>query len=160
MKPVRKQRLMLLIFIALGVAVAVGLVLMALQQNINLYYSPAQMQAGEAPVNHRIRAGGLVVNGSLKRDSKNLEIQFKVTDGQGTVTVLYDGILPDLFRESQGIVATGQLNENGDFIAEEILAKHDENYTPPEVQEAIDRAHPDGLGLKKGRNKAAEEALQ
>ena len=149
MKSIRKQRLILLLFIALGVAVATGLVLMALQENINLYYSPAQMQGGEAPVNHRVRAGGLVVLGSLKRNSQSLQVQFKVTDGKGTVTVFYNGILPDLFREGQGIVATGKLNENGDFIASEILAKHDENYTPPEVQDAIDKAHPNGLGLKK-----------
>ena len=142
MKAVRKQRLMLLLFIACGVAAAMGLVLTALQENINLYFSPTQMEAGEAPVGARLRGGGLVVPGSVVRDGESLKVKFDITDGGGVITVHYDGILPDLFREGQGIVAMGELNDAGEFKATEVLAKHDENYMPPEVQDAIDKAHP------------------
>ncbi|WP_281648250.1 cytochrome c maturation protein CcmE [Parendozoicomonas sp. Alg238-R29] len=144
MKAVRKQRLMLLLFIACGVAIASGLALTALQENINLYFSPAQMQAGEAPAGSRIRGGGLVVPGSVKRADDSLKVSFQITDGGGIVTVHFDGILPDLFREGQGIVATGKLDEKGEFHADEVLAKHDENYMPPEVQDAIDKVHKPG----------------
>ncbi|MTI13788.1 cytochrome c maturation protein CcmE [Sansalvadorimonas verongulae] len=141
MKAVRKQRLMLLGFIACGVAIASGLILTALQENINLYFSPAQMQASEAPLETRMRGGGVVVPGSVKRDESSLKVNFQITDGEGVVTVHYDGILPDLFREGQGIVAMGELDKTGEFHATEVLAKHDETYMPPEVQDAIDKAH-------------------
>ncbi|CAM3696272.1 cytochrome c maturation protein CcmE [Parendozoicomonas haliclonae] len=144
MKAVRKQRLMLLVFVLCGVGIAIGLALTALQENINLYYSPAQMQSGEAPVGKRIRGGGLVVAGTVKRDPNSLLVHFDITDGEGMATVQYDGILPDLFREGQGVVALGELNKNGVFVASEVLAKHDENYMPPEVQDALDKAHPGG----------------
>ncbi|MCL6271655.1 cytochrome c maturation protein CcmE [Sansalvadorimonas sp. 2012CJ34-2] len=146
MKAVRKQRLMLLVFIALGVASAVGLAMVALQENINLYFSPAQMQAGEAPVEKTIRGGGLVVPGSVERASDSLKVKFQITDGAGTITVHYEGILPDLFQEGQGVVGTGKLDKNNEFHASEILAKHDSNYMPPEVQDAIDKAHPTNNG--------------
>jgi cytochrome c-type biogenesis protein CcmE len=140
MTPKRKQRLMMVTFILVGVSVAVGLTLFALNQNINLFYSPTQIVAGEAPHNTRIRAGGMVVDGSIKRDPESLFVQFDITDYDKTVTVEYVGILPDLFREGQGIVAQGTINEHGVFTATEVLAKHDENYMPPEVAEALAEA--------------------
>ena len=141
MKAIRKQRLMLLVFVLCGVGLAIALAMTALQENINLYYSPAQMESGEAPVDKRIRGGGVVVPGSVVRDGSNLQVTFAITDGEGMAEVRYEGILPDLFTEGQGIVALGRLDQDGIFHAEEVLAKHDENYMPPEVQNAIDTAH-------------------
>ncbi|GAA4652307.1 cytochrome c maturation protein CcmE [Kistimonas scapharcae] len=141
MKAIRKQRLFLLLFILVGAGIAVGLVLMALQKNINLYYSPAQIIGKEAPIDVQIRGGGLVVAGSVVRDPESLDVAFDITDGAGTVTVKYTGILPDLFAEGQGIVGTGKLGSDGVFYADEVLAKHDSTYMPPEVQDAIDKAH-------------------
>ncbi|QEQ95826.1 cytochrome c maturation protein CcmE [Neptunomonas concharum] len=140
MNPKRKQRLLLVIFLVAGVSVAVGLALYALNQNINLFYSPTQIAEGEAPKNTRIRAGGMVVEGSVIRDQQSLHVAFDMTDYAKTVTVEYTGILPDLFREGQGIVAQGELDSNGVFQAVEVLAKHDENYMPPEVAEALEAA--------------------
>lgn len=136
----RKQRLYLVILLVVGVSIAVGLAMYALSQNINLFYSPTQIAAGEAPKNTRIRAGGMVVDGSVIRDQKSLKVLFDMTDYAETVTVEYTGILPDLFREGQGIVAQGALDENGVLQAVEVLAKHDENYMPPEVAEALEAA--------------------
>ncbi len=144
MNAARRQRLLIVLFILVGVGLAVTLALFALRENINLYYSPTQVLAGEAPAHARIRGGGLVVPGSLVRDADSLKVRFAITDGAATMTVTYEGILPDLFREGQGIVATGRLNTEGVLEAEEVLAKHDENYMPPEVQEAIDKAHGGG----------------
>jgi len=140
MTPKRKQRLMVVTFILVGVSVAVGLTLFALNQNINLFYSPSQIMAGEAPPDTRIRVGGMVVDGSVQRDPDSLFVRFDVTDYEETVSIEYSGILPDLFREGQGIVAQGTLNEQGVFTATEVLAKHDENYMPPEVAEALAKA--------------------
>lgn len=141
MKPIRRQRLFLLIFILLGVAAAVALALVALQENINLFYSPAQIVAGEAPADHPIRAGGMVVKDSIKRDPNSLKVEFEVTDYSATIPVSYEGILPDLFGEGQGIVALGRWEASGRFVATEVLAKHDENYMPPEVAAAL-KANP------------------
>lgn len=140
MTPKRKQRLLIVMFIVVGVSVAVGLTLFALNQNINLFYSPTQIAAGEAPQDTRIRAGGMVVDGSVKRDPDSLFVQFDITDYDKTVTVEYTGILPDLFREGQGIVAQGSINEKGVLNAVEVLAKHDENYMPPEVSQALEKS--------------------
>lgn len=140
MNPKRKKRMAFVIAIVVGVSVAVGLSLYALNQNINLFFSPTQIAAGDAPVGQRIRAGGMVVDGSVKRDQQTLKVRFGLTDYESDVTVEYTGILPDLFREGQGIVAQGAMNEQGIFIASEVLAKHDEEYMPPEVQEALDDA--------------------
>lgn len=140
MNPKRKKRLYIVLFIVAGVGVSVGLTLYALSQNINLFYSPTQIAAGEAPVGTRIRAGGMVVEGSVQRDSKSLRVEFEVTDFQNKVPVVYSGILPDLFREGQGIVAQGEMNAEGQLQAVEVLAKHDENYMPPEVAEALEKA--------------------
>ncbi|MCT7357954.1 cytochrome c maturation protein CcmE [Thalassolituus pacificus] len=144
MHPKRKKRLTLILFMVLGVSTAVGLLMYSLSQNINLFMTPTQIASGEAPVGRTIRAGGLVEPGTVERDDSGLGVRFVVTDGRSEVTIAYEGILPDLFREGQGIVAMGQLGEDGVFVASEVLAKHDENYMPPEVQDALDQAHKDG----------------
>ena len=137
MNPLRKKRLLIILAILAGVAIAVALALSALQQNINLFYTPTQIANGEAPQDTRIRAGGMVAKGSLTRGGDSLDVQFVVTDFAKNVTIRYRGILPDLFREGQGIVALGKLNAEGVLIADEVLAKHDENYMPPEVTKAL-----------------------
>ena len=137
MNPLRKKRLFIILGILAGVGVAVGLALSALQQNINLFYTPTQIAAGEAPQDARIRAGGMVKEGSVSRSADSLDVQFVVTDYAQDVTIRYRGILPDLFREGQGIVALGRLNADGVLVADEVLAKHDENYMPPEVTKAL-----------------------
>lgn len=140
MHPTRKKRLTIVLFLLAGIAVAVALTTYALRQNINLFYDPSQIAAGDAPVDVRIRAGGMVEEGSVLRDTESLKVEFKVTDFNSSVLVEYTGILPDLFAEGQGVVAMGRLNENGRFVADQVLAKHDENYMPPEVAEALERA--------------------
>ncbi len=139
MNPVRKKRLIIIGAILFGVAATVGLGLTALQENINLFYTPTQIVNGEAPQGVRIRAGGLVKEGSLTRSEDSLTVDFIVTDGDADTGIQYRGILPDLFREGQGIVAMGRLNDVGVLIADEILAKHDENYMPPEVSSALEK---------------------
>ena len=139
MNPKRKQRLIIVLGIVAGVSVAATFMGVALQENINLYFSPTDVVAGKAPINKRIRVGGLVVAGSLKR-GEQLDVTFDVTDSVESITIQYDGILPDLFREGQGIIANGKLAESGVVIADEVLAKHDEEYMPPEVQDSLDKA--------------------
>ena len=140
MHPIRKQRLKIVLFIVAGFGLAIGLALFALQENINLFYSPTQIVKGEAPQGTLIRAGGMVVEGSVKRDPQSLKVAFQITDYAETVDVEYDGILPDLFREGQGIVAQGRLGVGNRLAASEVLAKHDENYMPPEVTDALEQA--------------------
>ena len=113
-----------------------ALILMALSENLNHFYDPSQVVAGEAPQNHTFRIGGMVVDGSVHRDEGSLKVRFDLTDYKEQVTVSYEGILPDLFREGQGIVAIGKLNQNL-FVADEVLAKHDENYMPAEVKDSL-----------------------
>ncbi|MBB2495933.1 cytochrome c maturation protein CcmE [Aquipseudomonas ullengensis] len=137
MNAVRKKRLYIVLAILVGVSIAVGLALSALKENINLFYTPTQIANGEAPQDTRIRAGGMVSEGSVKRSTDTLDIEFVVTDFAKNVTIRYHGILPDLFREGQGIVALGKLDANGVLVADEVLAKHDENYMPPEVTKAL-----------------------
>ena len=145
MNPKRRQRLLLIIFVMLGTGIAIGLASLALRESINLFYSPTQIHNGEAPPNREIRAGGLVVAGSVNRDAQSLKVSFDISDTQESVTVEYEGILPDLFREGQGIVALGKVNANGVVVARQVLAKHDEKYMPPEVKKAIEAAgHPEG----------------
>jgi Cytochrome c-type biogenesis protein CcmE len=129
--PQRKKRLFIILGLLAGVAVAVGFALSALQQNINLFYTPTQIANGEAPLDTRIRAGGMVEKGSVQRSSDSLDVRFVVTDFNKSVPITYRGILPDLFREGQGIVALGKLNGDGVVVADEVLAKHDEKYMPP-----------------------------
>ncbi|MBC3420399.1 cytochrome c maturation protein CcmE [uncultured Pseudomonas sp.] len=137
MNPQRKKRLLLILGLLLGVAVALGFALSALQQNINLFYTPTQIANGEAPQDTRIRAGGMVEKGSVQRSADSLDVRFVVTDFNKSVPITYRGILPDLFREGQGIVALGKLNAEGVVVADEVLAKHDEKYMPPEVTKAL-----------------------
>lgn len=140
MHPVRKKRLLVILIILMLLGAAVGLIMYALQQNINLFYSPSQIATGEAPYNTNIRAGGMVVEGSVVRHPETLAVSFDVTDFQHKVKIEFNGILPDLFREGQGIVAQGKLNFDGVFEATQVLAKHDEKYMPPEVTEALENA--------------------
>ncbi|MDF1822907.1 MAG: cytochrome c maturation protein CcmE [Alcanivoracaceae bacterium] len=146
MNAVRKQRLFIVLGVLAGLAAAVALVTYALKQNINLFYTPQQVASGEAPVGSRMRVGGLVVPGSVERNQETLNVVFDLTDGKGTFTVHYQGILPDLFREGQGIVANGTLAQPLRFEADEVLAKHDETYMPPEVQDALEKAGHPGAG--------------
>jgi cytochrome c-type biogenesis protein CcmE len=140
MNPRRRKMLFGIIFVVLGVAAATALGLKAFQENLLYFYSPSQIVNGEAPVSRSFRIGGMVVDGSVKRDPDSLKVSFVLTDTAKNVVVNYEGILPDLFREGQGIVANGQLDKSGVFVAEEVLAKHDENYMPPEVAEALANA--------------------
>lgn len=137
MNPLRKKRLLIIVAILAGVGIAVTLALSALKENINLFYTPTQIAGGEAPRDTRIRAGGMVVQGSLQRSPDSLDVTFAVTDFNKSVPITYRGILPDLFREGQGIVALGKLNADGVVVADEVLAKHDEKYMPPEVAKAL-----------------------
>ncbi len=134
----RSRRKVLILAIVFGVAVAAVLGLTAFEENLLYFYSPTQVKAGEAPQTHSFRVGGLVVDGSVKRAPDSLMVQFDVTDNMESMTIEYTGILPDLFREGQGIVAMGNLQADGKFIAQEVLAKHDENYMPPEVADALE----------------------
>jgi len=137
MHPLRKQRLYIVLFIVVGASVAAALVFWALRDNMNFFYAPSQVAAGEARTGRTIRVGGLVVPGSLKRSESGLEVRFTVTDNQSELDIAYQGILPDLFSEGQGVVAVGELLADGSFRATQVLAKHDENYMPPEVHAAL-----------------------
>ena len=140
MTPRRRQRLVLvtLMLCAAGAAVAFGL--NAFRSNLMLFHAPSEVAAGGVEPGRAFRIGGMVVEGSVDRSAEDLDVSFRLSDGAGAVTVSYAGILPDLFREGQGIVANGRLAPDGRFVADEVLAKHDENYMPPEVAEALERA--------------------
>lgn len=133
MKTARKQRLILISLMVLGIGLAVSFALKSFNENLMYFFSTTEVIDGKAPKNALFRLGGMVVKGSLDRPGDNMTVRFKLTDYSKEVTVEYTGILPDLFREGQGIVANGKLNPQGIFVAEEVLAKHDENYMPPEV---------------------------
>jgi cytochrome c-type biogenesis protein CcmE len=137
---VRQRRFAMVTLVVIGVSIATGLGLKAFQKNILFFYNPSQIMAGEVPTDTTIRVGGLVVDGSVKRESGSLDVEFVLTDMDKSVTVVYSGILPDLFREGQGIVAMGKLGPSKIFEASEVLAKHDEEYMPPEVADAIAKA--------------------
>ncbi len=144
----RSRRKVLVIGVVFGVALAAVLGLTAFEENLLYFYSPTQVKAGEAPDTHSFRVGGLVVAGSVAREPDSLKITFDVTDNAETMSIEYTGILPDLFREGQGIVAMGNLQPDGRFVAQEVLAKHDEKYMPPEVADALEASE-----------KAAKEAV-
>ena len=147
MKPHRRNRLFLVLFLVVTSGSAVGLALRALNENINLFYSPQQIVDGQAPVGSLIRAGGMVVEGSVQRSREDLRMSFMISDLQAAeVEVQFEGILPDMFREGQGVIALGTLNTQGVFVATEVLAKHDENYMPPEVAATLAKAHKDNAG--------------
>jgi cytochrome c-type biogenesis protein CcmE len=133
MKPVRRQRLILIGIMLAILGLAASFALKAFNENLMYFFSTSDVVDGKAPSNAQFRIGGMVVKGSVARPGDNLLVRFQLTDLSKTVTVEYTGILPDLFREGQGIVARGRLDGRGVFIAEEVLAKHDENYMPPEV---------------------------
>ena len=138
MHPVRKQRLILVSLIVVLSSAAIGLVAFALRDNINLFYPPADVVAGKAPTDRSIRLGGMVVEGSIERSETDLDTTFWVTDYEASVPVRFNGILPDLFAEGEGVVAEGTLDESGMLLATQVLAKHDENYMPPEVAAALE----------------------
>jgi cytochrome c-type biogenesis protein CcmE len=139
MTPTRKRRLIVISLVLVAVAAAAGLTLLALQQNMTYLYSPSEVEAGHAPAQARFRLGGVVLEHSIKRASDSLKVDFVVTDRFKDMPVQYTGILPDLFREGQSVVATGAL-QDGHFVATEVLAKHDETYMPKEVADAIAKA--------------------
>lgn len=139
MKPRKKRMLWVLAGVAL-VGLAVTLVLRALDANVMFFYSPSQVHAGEAPKGSAFRVGGLVEVGSMQRSQNGLEVQFRITDEVQRVPVQYRGLLPDLFREGKGVVVSGKLQDSGLFEATEVLAKHDENYMPPEAAKALEDA--------------------
>ncbi len=140
----RHQRLMGIGLVLGGVALGATFLLRAMNENILYYYSPSQVAAGDPPEGRRFRVGGLVVDGSVDRTPGELEVSFVLTDNAETVAVSYAGILPDLFREGQGIIAHGRLEDGGVFRADEVLAKHDENYMPPEVEDSLKQVHAGG----------------
>lgn len=133
MHAVRKQRLFLVIFIVVFATITIGLIVFALRENINLFYPPAKIAAGDAPVGKHIRAGGCVLPGTVVRAKDSLDVEFQLTDGVAQLNVFYSGILPDLFAEGEAAVVSGTLDDGGMFTATQVLAKHDENYTPPEI---------------------------
>jgi len=132
--------MLIVAMVLIGVSISAVLTLLSLNENINLFYSPSQVYAGEIPPDTSIRIGGMVVKGSVDRDSDSLKVKFDLTDTAKVVTVVYTGILPDLFREGQGIVVSGKMKEN-QFHADQVLAKHDETYMAPEISESIKAAH-------------------
>ncbi|MAY56332.1 MAG: cytochrome c maturation protein CcmE [Gammaproteobacteria bacterium] len=140
MKPHRRKKLGIILFIATGLSVAIGLSLYALSSNIDLFFTPSQVAAGEVTPGQRIRVGGMVKEGSVEHNQEDLQVRFIATDYSHDVDIYYSGILPDLFREGQGIVVEGAMGADGTFIASRVLAKHDENYMSPEVKAAMDAA--------------------
>lgn len=148
MKPHRRKRLSIMLFIAVGLSVAIGLGAYALRQNINMFFTPTQVAAGEVIMGQHIRIGGMVKEGSVKSESDSLRVSFVATDYAADIPVHYEGILPDLFREGQGIVVEGQIDATGEFQASRVLAKHDENYMSQEVRAALDAAHVDQPGYE------------
>ena len=141
MHPIRKQRLQVVLLIVIASSAAVGLVAYMLGQNANYFFTPSQVLQGEAPDNVTIRAGGMVVKGSIERSADSLDVSFLVSDGMANLRVSYSGILPDLFAEDEAAIATGKLDKNNVLQATQVLAKHDENYTPPEVADAMNKAY-------------------
>lgn len=137
----RHRRMMLVGLILLGVGGAVAFALTAFQENLLYFYSPSEVTEGKAPAGRVFRVGGMVTEGSFHRATGSLEASFVLTDFAHDVTVRYTGVLPDLFREGQGIIARGRMDSDGTFVAEEVLAKHDENYMPPDVADSLRKQH-------------------
>lgn len=136
----RHKRITFIVAGLLGLAIAATLVLRAFQNNLVFFFSPTQVVANEAPANKTFRVGGLVQDGTVKRETDGLTVRFVVTDTAKSIPVVYKGILPDLFKEGKGCVAQGRLGADGIFYADQVLAKHDENYMPPQAGQAIDAA--------------------
>jgi cytochrome c-type biogenesis protein CcmE len=138
----RRKRLLAVIAIVVGVGAATALATLAFRDNLLYFYNPTQVLAGDAPSGRTFRIGGMVTAGSVQRTPGTLQVRFVVTDYRHSVPVHYEGLLPDLFREGQGVIAHGSLNAAGEFVADEVLAKHDENYMPPEVAESLHQPIP------------------
>ena len=139
MKP-RHRRLLAIVLALAGVGIATALILNAFRSNLVFFFSPTEVAQGKAPTDRVFRIGGLVENGSVKREPDGLTVSFVITDTAKSIPVTYKGILPDLFREGKGVVAEGRLGKDGLFTATQVLAKHDENYMPPEAAHAIEQA--------------------
>jgi cytochrome c-type biogenesis protein CcmE len=154
MHPIRKQRLQIVLLIVIASSVAAWLIAYMLGQNANYFFTPSQVLQGDAPENITIRAGGMVVEGSVERAADSLDVSFLVTDGLGNLKVSYSGILPDLFAEGEAAIATGKLDGEKVLRASQVLAKHDENYTPPEVADAMNQAYE----LKQNDKYSSQEA--
>ena len=138
MHPLRRQRVYAIVTVLIGTIIAVFLVINALSKNMNLFFSPTEIYEGKVPSASLIRAGGMVKEGSIKKSTDSLEVTFIITDFKNSIPVTYVGILPDLFSENAGVVVQGRLGSNGNFLASEVLAKHDENYMPPEVAKILE----------------------
>ena len=151
----RHKRIIFIVVSLAALGLAAWLVLGAFRNNLVFFFSPTQVAAKEAPVNKTFRIGGLVEKGTLKKDSDGLTIRFTVTDTANSIPVVYKGILPDLFKEGRGCVAQGRVNADGVFHADQIMAKHDENYMPPEAAQALDKAR-DMDKIKNSANEAAK----
>ena len=150
----RHKRITFIVASLAALGLATWLVLGAFRQNLVFFFSPTQVATKEAPVNKTFRIGGLVENGSLKRENDGLTIRFTVTDTANTIPVVYKGIMPDLFKEGRGCVAQGRIGSDGVFYADQIMAKHDENYMPPEAASALNKAK----DMEKVKNSANEAA--
>ncbi|OGT60217.1 MAG: cytochrome c biogenesis protein CcmE [Gammaproteobacteria bacterium RIFCSPHIGHO2_12_FULL_45_12] len=137
MNKIHKQRLYYVSLLIIGLSIATGLILYALKQNMNAFLTPSQLAASTIPRNHRLRLGGMVKRQSIKRDPQGLGVTFVVTDLKSDITVRYTGVLPDLFREGKGVIALGTLTSQGILMAQQILAKHDENYMPKNVSQVM-----------------------
>jgi cytochrome c-type biogenesis protein CcmE len=137
--------MILIAIVVTGVAASVAFALQAFRENVLFFFSPSEIVAGDVPVERGFRLGGMVLDGSVEREPGSLTVNFVVTDFAHSIPVHYTGVLPDLFKEGQGVVARGRLTEDGSFMAEEVLAKHDENYMPPEVAEALERGRAAGV---------------
>jgi cytochrome c-type biogenesis protein CcmE len=135
----RRRRMVLVAGILAGVSISAALAFQAFRSNVMFFFDPSQVASGEAPLDERFRLGGMVTKGSVQRTPGTLDVRFIVTDFAQEVPVTYSGVLPDLFREGQGVVVNGRLQADGTFVAEEVLAKHDENYMPPEVARSLKR---------------------
>lgn len=156
MNPTRKRRLTIVLAILAATAVAAVLVVLALQNNMNYLLTPSQVQSGEAASYKTFRLGGMVKAGSIQRSSDSLKVTFTVVDAGGAMPVEYTGILPDLFRDNQSVIATGHM-DNARFVATEVLAKHDETYMPKELKDAMAKAH-EGKKVEEGA--ATQDAMQ
>lgn len=148
----RHQKLAIIVLVLIVIAAIVALVLNALNSNIALYISPSEVKDGKYPDDKMFRIGGLVKENSLQRQADGVSVNFIVTDMQNEVKVVYKGILPDLFSEGKGVVAQGKIDQHKNFIAQEVLAKHDENYMPPEAAKALQEAHAEGIKTKYKEN--------
>ena len=157
MTPTRRRRLWIVLGILAGVSVAGALALSAFRQNVTFYFTPSEVAAGHVHADQRFRLGGMVSKGSVQRTPGSLDLRFNVTDFEHDVPVTYTGVLPDLFREGQGVIAHGRLNTQGVFVADEVLAKHDEKYMPPKIAQDLKDRH-DAQAARDGATPAAPQS--